>query len=277
MKKIIIVSALLCSLLFAPVFASAQTSLTKDALTQQLIQLLTQMIAQLQKQIADILAQQQVQTTTIQQQTQTIQQIQQNTQQIAQNTCVPNWQCNSWDVCSNSTQTRTCTDSNNCNTVNGKPTLVQSCTPPPQATIKVYETVDNADGSNGSFPINQDVTIKNRIQRVSFAVKTFDAQGKQVNNPIMVTTDDPDLPSTFTIRANTGFYVGDHHQSHIIQDYTNPTTGKIDGTLSSQATSCMSPDENGNDGCVPISTGTFTFTFTQPDLNLSQTIKLTVQ
>ncbi len=86
MKKLIIVSALLCSLLFAPVFVSAQTATTHDALTQQLIQLLTQLIAQLEQQIATILAQQQTQIAAIQQQTQTIQQIQQNTQQIVQNT-----------------------------------------------------------------------------------------------------------------------------------------------------------------------------------------------
>ena len=55
MKKFIIVSVLLCSILFVPVFASAQTAPTADALTQQLIKLLTQMIAQLEQEIQQIL------------------------------------------------------------------------------------------------------------------------------------------------------------------------------------------------------------------------------
>lgn len=54
MKKIIIVSVLLCSLLFALVFAHAQAALTQEKLAQQIIGLLEQLIAQLQRQIADI-------------------------------------------------------------------------------------------------------------------------------------------------------------------------------------------------------------------------------
>ena len=42
--------------------------------------------------------------------------------------CTPNWQCSSWSSCLNNQQTRTCTDSNNCGTNNGKPVVVQSCT-----------------------------------------------------------------------------------------------------------------------------------------------------
>lgn len=91
MKKFIIVSLLFVSLLSAPVFVQAQSVPTQQELTQQLIVLLTEMIKMLQQQIADILASQAAQTTTIQQNTQTIQsqsstiqQIQQNTQQIVQ-------------------------------------------------------------------------------------------------------------------------------------------------------------------------------------------------
>lgn len=47
--------------------------------------------------------------------------------------CTPNWTCTSWSTCSSGTQTRTCTDSNNCGTATGQPALSQSCsvTPPP--------------------------------------------------------------------------------------------------------------------------------------------------
>ena len=49
--------------------------------------------------------------------------------------CTPNWLCTEWAVCSvNGTQTRTCTDQNNCGTTTGKPEETQSCIyvgPPP--------------------------------------------------------------------------------------------------------------------------------------------------
>ena len=43
--------------------------------------------------------------------------------------CSPNWQCGSWGTCTNSQQTRTCSDQNSCGTSNGQPLLTQSCTP----------------------------------------------------------------------------------------------------------------------------------------------------
>jgi hypothetical protein len=66
----------------------------------------------------------------VQEQSQTISQIQQNTQQIAQNTCAPNWTCGGWSACSDSSQTRTCSDANNCGTLNNKPSESQSCVMP---------------------------------------------------------------------------------------------------------------------------------------------------
>lgn len=44
--------------------------------------------------------------------------------------CIPDWECSQWYECNSSgTQTRTCTDNNNCNLINGKPIESQSCTP----------------------------------------------------------------------------------------------------------------------------------------------------
>jgi len=42
--------------------------------------------------------------------------------------CTPLWQCIAWSGCVSSQQTRTCTDSNNCGTLDGKPATSQSCT-----------------------------------------------------------------------------------------------------------------------------------------------------
>lgn len=43
--------------------------------------------------------------------------------------CIPEWQCSEWSKCSpQGTQTRACTDTNNCGTNLGKPVESQSCT-----------------------------------------------------------------------------------------------------------------------------------------------------
>ncbi|MFH1209291.1 MAG: choice-of-anchor D domain-containing protein [archaeon] len=48
-----------------------------------------------------------------------------------EDSCMPQWSCLDWGSCSSQTktQTRTCSDFNNCGTNEGKPSLVQSCTP----------------------------------------------------------------------------------------------------------------------------------------------------
>jgi len=52
---------------------------------------------------------------------------------INPNVCNPSWSCDAWSACSNNVQTRTCTDSNYCGTITGKPitnqACVSSCTP----------------------------------------------------------------------------------------------------------------------------------------------------
>ena len=54
--------------------------------------------------------------------------------------CTTNWQCSDWSACLDGTQTRTCTDANNCGSSNGKPSEAQSCItpapppPPPSST-----------------------------------------------------------------------------------------------------------------------------------------------
>jgi len=50
------------------------------------------------------------------------------------NACTESWTCSNWSICNGGTQTRTCTDSNNCGTTNNKPSLSKACqqeqTPP---------------------------------------------------------------------------------------------------------------------------------------------------
>jgi len=42
--------------------------------------------------------------------------------------CTESWTCTDWSTCSNSQQTRTCTDANSCGTTTSKPSESQSCT-----------------------------------------------------------------------------------------------------------------------------------------------------
>jgi len=42
--------------------------------------------------------------------------------------CTESWSCTGWTACLTSLQSRTCTDSNNCGTIDTLPTLTQSCT-----------------------------------------------------------------------------------------------------------------------------------------------------
>lgn len=42
--------------------------------------------------------------------------------------CTESWTCGDWSACSNSSQTRTCTDANACGTTTTQPALAQSCT-----------------------------------------------------------------------------------------------------------------------------------------------------
>ena len=143
MKKLIIVSALLCSLLFMPIFASAQTAPTSAQLTQQLIQTLTQLIAQLQQQIQQILAQKQAQTSASNQTTP-------NTTSVSNqpsSNCVQNYQLEcydnsvyEYDSCGNQESLyQTCTSNQTCS--NGKCT---GSTPVPAVTTTPISTSQNS-------------------------------------------------------------------------------------------------------------------------------------
>jgi hypothetical protein len=49
------------------------------------------------------------------------------TEEIPATECAPNWSCTSWSSCTNSQQTRTCTDLNNCGVTTNKPSQTQGC------------------------------------------------------------------------------------------------------------------------------------------------------
>jgi len=74
--------------------------------------------------------------------------------------CIENWQCTAWNDCQpDETQTRTCTDSNNCGTTENKPIEIQSCTYVPPDEVVIFRTnVANSryGSSNGEIVFDYD-------------------------------------------------------------------------------------------------------------------------
>jgi hypothetical protein len=77
--------------------------------------------------------------------------------------CTPQWQCNEWSSCTNGTQTRTCTDINQC----GEPDYneTQSCGECTEGTTQNCTTIENCPGTqtctNGTWETCQDIPEDN--------------------------------------------------------------------------------------------------------------------
>jgi len=64
--------------------------------------------------------------------------------------CVSVWQCTAWTTCSQArTQTRTCTDKNNCGTTTGKPVEIQTCNYIPPITTAAQEEETEPETTSG--------------------------------------------------------------------------------------------------------------------------------
>lgn len=80
--------------------------------------------------------------------------------------CTENWQTSTWSDCaSNSIQTRTANDLNNCNTTFLKPNLTQSCTytPPVVSNAGGSSSSSNSDSSNSNTNANNPIIISTPI------------------------------------------------------------------------------------------------------------------
>lgn len=73
--------------------------------------------------------------------------------------CIENWACGSWNTCSASLQTRTCTDSNSCGTIVNNPILSQSCV---SQNVKFRTNSDGtyASGSWIAYDSNSDGVLE---------------------------------------------------------------------------------------------------------------------
>jgi len=61
--------------------------------------------------------------------------------------CTEQWSCTDWSICSGSSQTRVCTDANNCGTTVSKPTESQACESAPTADTTTPAAVNNLTAS----------------------------------------------------------------------------------------------------------------------------------
>ena len=72
--------------------------------------------------------------------------------------CTESWSCGNWGSCSNGQQTRTCTDSANCDTTTSKPAITQTCESTPSCT----ENWSCGDWITGSFGSCQESATQTR-------------------------------------------------------------------------------------------------------------------
>ena len=76
---------------------------------------------------------------------------------IGEEECTESWSCTSYSTCSGGTQTRTCTDSNNCGTENSKPSESQSCTTTTGAAVSGSAEAGRGGGEKAALTVDQDL------------------------------------------------------------------------------------------------------------------------
>lgn len=73
--------------------------------------------------------------------------------------CVESWSCGAWSSCTNNSQSRTCTDANNCGTTANRPALTQSC----DSTAPTVAVTAPANGATFSGTTNITATASDAI------------------------------------------------------------------------------------------------------------------
>lgn len=125
------------------------------------------------------------------------------------------------------------------------------------------DVVAKKNGSDNRNIVTGSPTILAGTDSLRFEVSVNNPQGTQVKEPVTVTTNDPDLPSSFTINATTdeaaasGGTIGDSNFFCVAK----PALG------STVLNGCSNP--------FAESKGTFSFTFTAQDASV--TVPVTVQ
>lgn len=105
-------------------------------------------------------------------------------------------------------------------------------------------------------------TAQSKVGMISFQVMVQDKTGAEVKKQVTVTSDDPDVPSSFVMNATMAEQMASNN------------------TITANQFFCVARPANGNwvlNGCPnenPVTIGTFNFTFTVEDV--SKTMQITV-
>lgn len=75
---------------------------------------------------------------------------------VSEPECTPEWECGQWSECADGSQTRSCTDKNDCGTNEGKPSLTQTCTMPEWTEIKTFTGSGTKMSKSDAFRISGD-------------------------------------------------------------------------------------------------------------------------
>ena len=110
--------------------------------------------------------------------------------------CTPSWSCTAWSACSNGAQTRTCTDSNQCGTNEGKPAEAQGCGYP--ITTLSYGMLDeNMTSLNQPF-----VLTKNKMYHVKVKNKNTAQSTLQSMRIVQISTNSGTPLFIGTVKSN---------------------------------------------------------------------------
>jgi len=89
--------------------------------------------------------------------------------------CQESWECTEWSDCLNETQTRTCTDLNDCETNNSRPLETQNCVVPVECaenwTCSEWSTCFNKMQNRACIDLNKCGTIKNKPEETQECIE----------------------------------------------------------------------------------------------------------
>lgn len=150
--------------------------------------------------------------------------------------CTESWTCGDWSACSNSSQTRTCTDANACGTTTTQPALAQSCT-------DTNTNVNSNSNANTNTNTNAPPACTERWSCTAWSTCTNDQQsrtctdtnscGTIVNKPLLTqscSTTPPPPPSTCLTDWQCGAWSAcdaqNRQQRHCVEANQCPNTGQ---------------------------------------------------
>jgi len=139
--------------------------------------------------------------------------------------CTESWSCGSWSTCSNSIQTRTCTDANACGTIVNRPSLTQSCdSTAPTVTLT---TPSNGATVNGTVSVSATASDAGGVAGVTFYA-----------NGIAIGSEDTSAP--YTVSWNTTGIANGSTRSltAVARDTANLTTTSTAVTVTINPPSC---------------------------------------